>query len=506
MFKTIQSASISGSTSVPVSVEISATKGLPQETIIGLPDTVIKESRTRVKSAILLSQYDFPAMSYVINLAPTDVLKRNISLELAISVGILNATGQITVPNQYCFIGGLSLDGQVIPIRHILPMIYYYPNHSTLTFVISSKNIDDISPLDGIRYIPIDHLHDLRTIHQTSHHVAQFKAPSHTPSTVTFDDVKGQQLAKYACVFSIIGRHPLLFIGSPGIGKTMLIDRMPSLCPPLTNQQSLENCCIELLLCNDMNYHSTPPYRTPHHSISYAGMIGGKNPPQPGEITRANHGLLFLDEIGEYQRAILDTLREPLETQQIKLSRAGNSVTFPADFLLVSAMNPCYCGHYFDLIHACQCIPSQLQRYWQKISQPFLDRISICCILTKPTVDAPTISHHDMQQMVQSGISMTKKRNPHGVPNHRLPLNMVLDTLSSDRTTQDLLHQFFDQHTVSMRAQQRLLQLCRTIADAFNEVTIQSMHISLAIQLTQHHQLPGHASSPYASGPPSPSQ
>ncbi|MGA0242710.1 MAG: ATP-binding protein, partial [Candidatus Marinamargulisbacteria bacterium] len=297
-------------------------------------------------------------------------------------------------------------------------------------------------------------------------------------------------LAKKACVFSMIGRHPLLFIGSPGIGKTMLIDRMPSLFQPLTNQQALDNCCMEILINDHMNYHATPPYRAPHHSISYAGMIGGKNPPQPGEITRANHGILFLDEMGEYQRAILDTLREPLETKEIKLSRAGNSATFPADFLLVAAMNPCYCGYYFDPLHACQCLSSQLQRYWQKISQPFLDRISICCILAKPTVSLPTLSHQDMLTMVKSGVNMSKKRNPEGVANHQLSIKFIYETSQIPTKTQSLLDPFFKQHQCSMRGKKRILQLARTIADAFNDTTIQPAHASLAIQLTQHHQLP----------------
>ena len=371
MYKKIKSASFLGAKSLPIHVEISATQGLPQETIIGLPDTVIKESRARIKSAILLSGFKFPAMSYVINLSPTDVLKRNTSLELAISTAFLMVTEQISIDESLCFIGSIALDGSITQIRQILPLIYFLPNYLDFTFVISKKNEADIAPLHGLRYIAIEHLHDLKQLNASQIVTVKFTAPTFLKSLINFDEVKGHALAKKACVFSIIGRHPLLFIGSPGIGKTMLIQRMQSLQPPLNHHQSLENCCMELLINNQFKYDPSPPYRTPHHSISYAGMIGGKNPPQPGEITRANHGLLFLDELGEYHRHILETLREPLENKCIQLSRAGTSISFPADFLFLAAMNPCYCGHYFDTKTACRCLPSQIQKYWQKISQRY---------------------------------------------------------------------------------------------------------------------------------------
>jgi len=468
MFKNIQSACLSGTQSLAVEVEVSATAGLPQETIIGLPDTVIKESRARIKSAILLAGFEFPAMSYIINLAPTDVLKRNISLELAMCVAILQVTNQICINETFCFIGGISLDGRITPVQQLLPIIYYYPNYLNTTFVISTKNEPDITPLDGVSYITIDSINTL----------------------LTFDDVKGHTLAKKACAYSIIGRHPLLFIGPPGIGKTMLIERIPSLLPPLNHEEALKNYCLSLLINEQSIYETQPPFRAPHHSISYAGMIGGKNPPEPGEISRANYGILFLDEIGEYQRHILDTLREPLETKEISLSRAGAAMVFPADFLLITAMNPCYCGHYFNQASICQCLPSQIKKYWQKISQPFLDRISICYILNQPDENAMTISQADMKSMIDSGISKMKSRNPDQKPNNELELDEIYQISCISNKTQLLLDQFFEKTNASMRGKRRTLQLSRTIADANNNNQICCNSVSLAIQLSQHNQLP----------------
>ena len=495
MFKIIQSASLSGAVSLPVQVEVSASTGLPQETIIGLPDTVIKESRSRVKSAILLSEFEFPAMSYVINLAPTDIPKKNISLELAISVAILSITNQIQTNNDYCFIGGLSLDGSIVPIKQLLPIIYHYPNYKNKIFVISKKNEADISPLNDLSIITIDHLKELKDLSKKPIKTVSFLAPKPNPCMGSFDDVKGHYLAKQACAFSIIGRHPLLFVGEPGIGKTMLIERMKDLLPPLNNNQSLENCCTELLLTQQMHYTTTPPYRAPHHSISYAGMIGGKNPPQPGEITRANHGLLFLDEIGEYQRAILDTLREPMETKKIQLSRAGNTIAFPANFLLATAMNPCHCGYQTSTNHMCRCLPHQIQKYWQRISQPFLDRISICLILSPNESNPMHISNDDLKNLIQNGITMAQKRNPNQQPNQQLSIEEIQDMSQISDLTEQRFDDFFKKNGSSMRAKKRLYQLSRTIADGMNDHQIKSEHVSIAIQLNQHHQLPTQKSS-----------
>ncbi|MEC8678664.1 MAG: YifB family Mg chelatase-like AAA ATPase [Candidatus Margulisiibacteriota bacterium] len=490
MFKNIQSACLSGTQSLAVEVEVSATTGLPQETIIGLPDTVIKESRARIKSAILLAGFEFPAMSYIINLAPTDILKRNISLELAMCVAILQVTNQICINEKYCFIGGISLDGRITPVQQLLPIIYYYPNYLNTTFVISTKNESDITPLDGINYITIDSINELKTLENKQIQEIVFSAPYKQNTSITFDDVKGHALAKKACTYSIIGRHPLLFIGPPGIGKTMLIERIPSLLPPLNHEEALKNYCLSLLTNEQATYETKPPFRAPHHSISYAGMIGGKNPPEPGEISRANYGILFLDEIGEYQRHILDTLREPLETKEISLSRAGASMVFPADFLLITAMNPCYCGHYFNQASICQCLPSQIKKYWQKISQPFLDRISICYILNQPDENAMTISQADMKSMIDTGISKIKSRNPGQRPNNELELDEIYQISCISNKTQLLLDQFFEKTNASMRGKRRTLQLSRTIADANNNDQICCKSVSLAIQLSQHNQRP----------------
>jgi magnesium chelatase family protein len=490
MFKIIQSASLSGSQSIPIQVEVSATTGLPQETIIGLPDTVIKESRSRIKSAILLSNYAFPAMAYIINLAPTDVPKKNSSLELAIATAILTITNQIDLPPDLCFIGGLSLDGTITPIKHLLPIIYYLPHYTDATFVIAADNEADIAPLNGVNYIGIRHLSDLSNLKKRTVSTIVAKPFVTTPIKRSFDDVRGHYMAKWACLAAAVGWHPLLFIGSPGIGKTLLIDRMPTLLPPLPHEQALQNYCLELVVNPTTPYHNTPPYRTPHHSVSYAGMIGGKNPPQPGEITRANHGILFLDEIGEYHRSILETLREPMETQCIHLSRAGNAITYPANFLLVAAMNPCYCGNYYADTIPCRCSTGQLQKYWQKLSQPFLDRISICVVLSPVEPDAPTLSQRDLHDMATTARNMAQKRNPDGAPNHHMSTDFIESVSHLSPETQGVLNAYFDKHQSSMRVKKRLYQLARTIADTLNQSAITTEAVSIACQLNQHHLLP----------------
>jgi Predicted ATPase with chaperone activity len=292
------------------------------------------------------------------------------------------------------------------------------------------------------------------------------------------------------CITQFIGEHPMLLIGSPGIGKTMLNEQMKSLIPPITHDQAIENTCIQSFNNTRFEFTNTPPFRSPHHSISYAGMLGGKNPPQPGEITMSNHGILFLDELGEYNRTILDTLREPMETHSIQLSRAGHSVQYPAKFLLIAAMNPCYCGYYFDPNHGCSCSPSKIKQYWQKISQPLLDRISICCILSKPNKHHASISHDELLNLITTGKKVASNRNPNGCSNHDLSHKELMNIAKLNNESKTTLDSFFESHHVSLRGQVRLTKLSRTIADAYDSTSIKKNHVLHAIQLTQHQQLP----------------
>jgi magnesium chelatase family protein len=315
-------------------------------------------------------------------------------------------------------------------------------------------------------------------------------APHSQPTTQTFNAIHGHDSIKKACAYSIIGGHPMLLIGSPGIGKTMLIDHMKTLLPRMSHWQAIENACIQSFIEPHFEFTTTPPFRAPHHSISYAGMLGGKNPPQPGEITRANHGVLFLDELGEYQRAILDTLREPLESHCIQVSRAGSSTTYPANFLLIAAMNPCYCGYYFDQTHPCGCSPQHIKRYWKKISQPLLDRISICCILSKPKKSQSSVLHQDLVAMIDNGKSIAFKRNPDKKNNQSLSHHELLDVFDILDDAQSQLDAFIDAQQLSMRGQLRIKKLTRTIADANASTRIKKEHALHAIQLSQHQQLP----------------
>lgn len=493
MYQSISSACMNGLTSEAINVQISATTGLPQDTIIGLPDTIVKESRNRIKSAIQLSGFELPAMNYTINLSPVDLKKQSNSLELAIAVAYLSVTSQIPTHPHICYLGALALDGRLEPIRHILPIINYYYKKDSV-FVIPKKNLEDIHYLTNISVIPLDHLSELSGFDRL---IPQKQTKSTTPifshdlPTESFDVVDGHSIAKRACAYAISGRHPLLFVGSPGIGKTMLMDRLHSLIPPMSSAQCIENMCIQSVLGQSYSTHATPPFQAPHHTISYAGMIGGQNPPKPGEITRANHGILFLDELGEYHRHILETLREPLETRKIQISRAGNTITFPANFLLAAAMNPCFCGYYFDDMNPCTCSHTRLRHYWGRVSKPLIDRFSICLILKKSTATTPsTIHHKDLQTMVDTAQKIQQSRNPNGCYNHDLSNNDCLKICRLTNDAQQSLHQWLTINGQSLRAKFRMIKLAQTIADCNGSEWIESHHIGMAIQLSEHPALP----------------
>lgn len=284
MFISVKSACIEGIQGIPLNVEVSATTGLPQETMIGLPDTVVKESKSRIKSAIQLSGFSFPAMSYVINLSPSDVIKRTLSMELAISAALLQVTNQVQLNFNYCYIGSISLDGKVIGVKHILSMIYHYPDWKQTIFVIPKDNLIELQALSGLNYIPISHLTDLLNAKLLPQKIMPMTVPSPPPTTQSFDAIHGHDAIKKACAYSIIGDHPMLLIGSPGIGKTMLIDHMKTLLPNMSRHQAIENACIQSFIQPNFEFTITPPFRAPHHSISYAGMLGGKTPRNPGRL------------------------------------------------------------------------------------------------------------------------------------------------------------------------------------------------------------------------------
>ena len=388
----------------------------------------------------------------------------------------------------YCFIGSLSLKGSIEPVRLILPIIHLYENDTV--FVIPKKNVTDISHLFGIKYKVVETLEDIASLDDqpikivsSNNHILPLPKLN-----ISFDSIIGHYLGKLACVFSISGQLPFLLVGPPGIGKTMLINHLKCLQSPLKHSAAVENYCIQSLVDSDPQYSDYPPFQSPHHTITYPGMIGGQNPPKPGEISFANHGILFLDELGEYQRHILDTLREPLETAQIKISRAGYTTVFPADFLLVAAMNPCYCGHYFSQNQPCKCRPNQLKRYWERLSKPLLDRFSMCLILSQPSQHDPYISHEEMKTMIKNARAIAFKRNPNGCLNHYLSHDTLANIAQFEKNSYQLLDQFCMQS--SYRARHRLTKLSLTIADCYNSTTIRRGHVALAIQLSQHSKLP----------------
>lgn len=477
-----------------VTVEAHLSNGLPSLSIVGLPEAAVKESRDRVRSAILNSQFEFPARRITINLAPADLPKEGGRYDLAIALSLLAASGQIPSHelHQFEFIGELALTGELRPTPGVLPASIQCSQQKRLLFV-PQTNASEAALPEQAQIISARHLLDI-----TAHLSGQQKLSLHknpekpalkSPIALDLKDVRGQYQAKRALEIAAAGHHNLLFSGPPGSGKSMLAARLPSILPDLRESDAMEVAAIHSIANQPFNleYWLHPPYRSPHHTASAVALVGGGSNPKPGEISLAHRGVLFLDELPEYDRRVLEVLREPLEAGHINISRANHQVNFPARFQLIAAMNPCPCGYLgHGKIH-CQCSGEQIRRYRQKVSGPLLDRIDLQIHVPANTKEVIETSNQDSEksEVIKSRVINAQYRqlSRQGSLNAELTTQQLENICSLSEENRDLMAQAVDRLSLSARAYHRALKVARTIADLADNQQIESAHLLEALSL-----------------------
>jgi magnesium chelatase family protein len=475
-----------------VTVEVHVANGLPSMSIVGLPEAAVKESKDRVRGALLNSKFEFPAQRITINLAPADLPKESGRFDLAIALGILAASHQIPkhTLEQYECVGELSLGGELRPIIGVLPIAIQARN-SKRKLVLPKENIGEAALVKNIEMVPAEHLLEVCAHLTGQKSITSVYAPEVQPTPapdIDFSDVHGQYHVKRAFEIAAAGNHNLLMLGPPGTGKSMLASRLPTILPMLTEQQAQETAAIASVSDHgiDLANWLKPPFRAPHHTASAAALVGGGSNPKPGEISLAHNGTLFLDELPEFDRKVLEVLREPLETGHITISRATRQADFPARFQLIAAMNPCPCGYLGDASGRCHCSSEQVLRYRARVSGPLLDRIDMHLevprvphdVLRKGSPQGEEASAAIRDRVVAArGIAAARS----GKPNSALNAKEV--KLFCDLTEQGhkLLEQAMDKFGLSHRAYHRILKLARTIADLAGSEHIAVNHLSEAI-------------------------
>ena len=473
-----------------VTVEAHLANGLPALTLVGLPETAVKESKDRVRSAILNSGFDFPARRITLNLAPADLPKDGGRFDVAIALGILAASGQLpaTALESVEFLGELALSGAIRPVQGVLPAALA-ARAAGRALVVPLANAEEACLASGLTVIAVEHLLQVvahfagRTVMEPYSASGLLQVSKPYPD---LSDVQGQLSAKRALLVAAAGSHNLLFTGPPGTGKTLLASRLPGLLPPLDEPEALEVAAIQSV-ASHVPLSSWPqrPFRQPHHSASGPALVGGGSKPQPGEITLAHHGVLFLDELPEFDRKVLEVLREPMESGFIVIARARDRMRFPARFQLVAAMNPCPCGYLGEPTGRCRCTPEQIQRYRNKLSGPLLDRIDLHLTVARETTSLnPLPTSGDNTATASASVATARERQVRrqGCANAFLDLPGVRSHCRLSDTDNTWLENACERMTLSLRAAHRLLKVARTLADLEGVESIERKHLAEALQ------------------------
>ena len=501
MLAHVTSSAVNGIDAFAVTVEVDIAPALPSFTIVGLPDTAVQESKERVRAAIKNCGLEFPSRRITINLAPADVRKEGPSFDLPIALGILAATGQVDTEflDSCIVVGELSLDGSVRGVSGVLPIALSARNCDVEKLIVPAHNVKEAAIVSEVDVYPVKTLTEVvQLINEPDSmlpaifDIKEFEALDDPTYDVDFCDVKGQEAAKRALEVASAGGHNLVMIGPPGSGKTMLARRIPTVLPPLSMEEALEVTKLYSvcgLLSPSEALITRRAFRSPHHTISNAGLTGGGTYPRPGEVSLAHHGVLFLDELPEFKRDVLEVMRQPLEDGQVTIARAQASLTYPARFMLVAAMNPCPCGYYNDHVKTCTCTPQMINRYLQRISGPLLDRIDI-------HLEVPRLKQEELMSKTPgepSSFIRTRARNARELQHARFSGSKIYCNAQMNSRhmklycklapdAEAMLKQAIEQLHLSARAYDRILKLSRTIADLAASETISLEHIAEAIQ------------------------
>ncbi|MGQ9921537.1 MAG: YifB family Mg chelatase-like AAA ATPase [Desulfobacca sp.] len=499
MLARVTSGSLRGVEGFLVEVEVDIAAGLSAFTTVGLPEAAVKESKDRVKAAIKNSGYRFPDTRITINLAPADVRKEGTGFDLPIALGLLAAQGLVPQEtlDRFLVFGELSLDGRLKASRGVLPIALACQQAGLEGLIIPHENAREAAvvqdlPVYAVRSLPevVEFLRGAVSLTPEPPPAVDLLAP--VGEEVDFAEVRGQEQVKRALVIAAAGGHNVLMLGPPGAGKTMLARRLPTILPPLTFAEALETSKIYSimgLLPPGQALLTRRPFRPPHHTVSDAGLIGGGRIPRPGEVSLAHNGVLFLDELPEFKRQVLEVLRQPLEEGYVTIARASSSLTYPARFMLVAAMNPCPCGFLGDPKHPCTCSPTQIRTYQNRISGPLLDRIDLQIIV--PAVpfrdlaagpDGVTSARLQQQVMAARAIQTRRLADTTAHCNAQMPPRLVKKYCQLQPEPRRLLEQAMDRLGLSARAYNRILKIARTIADLEGEAEIKTPHLAEAIQ------------------------